>query len=85
MKADHKLIKRKISIAKGQLDGILKMIDDDNYCMEISNQILAVIALLKNANTEIISAHLAHCVKDANSEELDSKIEEIKTLLKRMN
>ena len=78
MRADHKKIQRKLSIAKGQLEGIGKMID-------VSNQILAVITLLKHANNEILSAHLAHCVHEAKEgEDLDSKMEEVSALLDRM-
>ncbi len=85
MQADHKSIKRKISIAKGQLEGIMKMIDEDSYCIDISNQLLAVISLLKNANTEIVSAHLSHCVKQAKEDDLDEKLNEIDALLKRLS
>ena len=41
MRADHDSVRRKLKIARGQLDGILQMIDDDRYCVDISNQILA--------------------------------------------
>ena len=41
MRADRDSVRRKLKIARGQLDGILQMIDDDRYCVDISNQILA--------------------------------------------
>lgn len=86
MQADHKKIQRKLAIAKGQLEGISKMIDQDEYCIDISNQILAVITLLKHANNEIIASHLAHCVHEAKEgADLEEKIKEIKALLERMS
>ena len=86
MKADHAKVKRQLSIVRGQMDGILKMVDEDAYCIDISNQILSSIAMLKNANREIISAHLDHCLKHAASEEdRDNKINEIRDLLNRMD
>lgn len=86
MKADHAKVKRQLSIVKGQMDGILKMVDEDAYCIDISNQILSSIAMLKNANREIISAHLDHCLKHAaNEEDRDNKINEIRDLLNRMD
>ena len=86
MKADHAKVKRKLSIVRGQMDGILKMVDEDAYCIDISNQILSSIAMLKNANREIISAHLDHCLKHAaNEEDRDNKINEIRDLLNRMD
>ena len=50
---DKKQIKRLLNTAKGQIDGIIKMINEDKYCIEISNQILASIAILKKANMEM--------------------------------
>jgi DNA-binding FrmR family transcriptional regulator len=86
MKADHQKVKRQLSIAKGQLDGISKMVDDDAYCIDVSNQLLATIALLKRVNNMVISAHLASCVKNAkDSEDLDAKLQEIDGILKRMS
>ncbi len=85
MKCDHCQIKRKLSIAKGQIDGISKMIDEDQYCIDISNQILSTITLLKHANNEILSSHISHCVRDAkNEEELKAKMAEVDALLERM-
>ena len=86
MKADHKKIKHQIAIVKGQLDGIVAMIDNDDYCIDISNQLLAAISGLKKANNDIITAHLEHCVRNAkDQEELDEKMAEINAILKRMS
>ena len=41
MQADKSQITRLLKTARGQIDGILKMIDDDRYCVDISNQIMA--------------------------------------------
>ena len=41
MRADHEKIRRLIYTARGQLDGILKMVEEDRYCVDISNQLLA--------------------------------------------
>lgn len=52
MRADRDSVRRKLKIARGQLDGILQMIDDDRYCVDISNQLLATQSLLKSANQQ---------------------------------
>jgi DNA-binding FrmR family transcriptional regulator len=84
MRADHELVKKQLNIAKGQLEGVSKMVDSDAYCIDVSNQLLATISLLKKINQTIISAHLKGCVKDARSEEeLDKKLTEVEYLLKR--
>ncbi|MCD8391308.1 MAG: metal-sensing transcriptional repressor [Firmicutes bacterium] len=85
MRADKDSVIRKIKIARGQLDGILKMVDDDRYCVDISNQILATQALLKKVNQEVMRAHIEGCVKEAlNSDEENPKITEALNLIERM-
>ena len=49
MKARKGDISHKLKIARGQLDGILQMVNEDRYCVDISNQILATQALLRSA------------------------------------
>lgn len=85
MKSDKKKTIRYINVAKGQLEGVIKMIEAEEYCVDISNQILAAIALLKKANDQIITNHISHCVKNATDEQLDEKMEEVAYLLKRMH
>ena len=46
MKADEKQIVRLLKTARGQIDGILKMVEDDRYCVDISNQIMATDELI---------------------------------------
>ncbi len=85
MKADKDSVKRKISIARGQLDGILKMIDDDRYCVTIADQILASSAILKKAAQEVLEAHIRSCVRDAlKTDEPNEKIEEALKVLEKM-
>lgn len=82
MLADKKTVLRLINTAKGQLEGITKMVDEDRYCMDIYNQLLATEAVIRRANKEILSAHLENCVRNAaKGEELDEKVREIIALL----
>lgn len=53
MKAKKTDVSHKLKVARGQLDGILKMVDENRYCVDISNQLLATQALLKSANQEL--------------------------------
>ncbi len=71
-----------LKTSRGQLDGIMKMIEDDRYCVDISKQILAVQALLKKANLVVIDKHIKSCVRQAFSEgHGDEKVDEIIGLL----
>lgn len=70
----------KLKTARGQLNGIIKMVEDDRYCVDISTQILSTLALLKSANIDILNNHIRNCVADAILETEDKgneKIEEI--------
>jgi DNA-binding FrmR family transcriptional regulator len=50
--------------------------------MDISHQMMATRAVLDRANREVLSAHLKHCVKTADSEqEREEKIDELVDLL----
>lgn len=78
MKADKKSVENLLKTARGQIDGILKMIEDDRYCIDISQQIMATEAILNKANKEILSAHLKNCVQKADSsEDINKKMDEI--------
>lgn len=74
-----------LEIVKGQINGIEKMLDDGVYCVDISNQMLASIALLKKANVMLLDQHLKHCVLNATSrEERETKLEEISKLISKV-
>ena len=85
MMADKKSVTRLLKTARGQLDGILKMVEDDRYCMDISHQLMATEAMLNKINKEILTAHLKHCVSHAETQEArDEKIEEMVNLLSKL-
>ena len=65
MKANREQITHKLKVARGQIDAVLRMVEEDRYCVDISNQILATQALLRGVNQQILEAHIRMCVKDA--------------------
>ena len=86
MQADKKQIERLLKTARGQLDGILGMVADDRYCVDISNQIMAAQAVLSKANKEIIRAHMKGCVKSAiESGGGEGKIDELVELIDKVS
>lgn len=42
MNTERKKALLSLKTAKGQIEGIIKMIEDDRYCIDVSNQIFAV-------------------------------------------
>lgn len=74
-----------LKTCKGQIEGIMKMIEDGRYCVDISNQIISAQALLKKANLLILKQHMNHCVKDAiKHDNGDEKIAEIMDILEKL-
>ena len=50
---------------EGQVRGLVKMVEDDRYCIDVVNQVQAVIAALKKVESEILKDHISHCVEHA--------------------
>ncbi len=74
-----------LKTARGQIDGIIKMIEDERYCIDISNQIIAAQALLKKSNSMILKQHMNHCVKEAFLNDTgEEKVDEIMKILDKL-
>ena len=88
MSADSKTVLRQLKTAKGQLEGIIKMVEENRYCIDISNQVLATRALLERTNRIILEAHIEGCILDAaatgSEEERKDKIFELSNMIKKM-
>ena len=78
---DHSRHLNRLNRAKGQIEGIEKMILDRRYCPDIMMQIKAATSALKAIEAEIFRSHLEGCVQDAfqtkNQNKVQDKIEEI--------
>lgn len=73
-----------LKTARGQIDGIIRMVQEDRYCIDVSKQMLAVSALLKKANITILKQHMNTCVTDAlKAKDGAAKIEEITLILEK--
>ncbi|MFA0816678.1 MAG: metal-sensing transcriptional repressor [Anaerofustis sp.] len=85
MQASKPQVMRLLKTAKGQIEGIMNMVEEDRYCIDVYHQILAVQSILKKANKQIMQAHMNACVKDAfeNGTE-EKKIEEILDILDKL-
>lgn len=75
--------------SKSLIETIIKMMEEDQYCINIMQQNLAVIGLLKSANQTLMESHLHHCFANAlesNQEKRKAEmIEEILTVTKLLN
>lgn len=79
----HNVSKVSIAMKKSRslMDKVMKMLEEDKYCIDVIQQNLAVIGLLRSANMALLEGHINHCVKNAakekNSKKLDSMMEEL--------
>lgn len=83
--------KTKINFKKAQthLARIQKMLEDGTYCVDIMQQNLAVIGLLKSAHQMLMEDHLHACfdsaMKSNNNQTKSRMTEEILTVTKLLN
>ncbi|OIO46838.1 MAG: hypothetical protein COS76_03715 [Candidatus Portnoybacteria bacterium CG06_land_8_20_14_3_00_39_12] len=75
--------------AQSHLGNIIQMVDNKEYCINIMQQNLAVIGLLKSAHQMLMENHLHTCFKNAmatnNERRKQEMIEEILTVTKLFN
>ena len=88
MMADRERTLRLLKTARGQMDGIIKMVEDDRYCIDISTQLMATQSLIGRINADVLKAHIEHCVAEAASsgseQERAQKIEEVERIMEKL-
>jgi CsoR family transcriptional regulator, copper-sensing transcriptional repressor len=63
MKQDQTL--KRMKIIEGHLRGVIRMVEEDAYCIDVIRQIQAVQAALNKVSTGILEDHLNSCVTTA--------------------
>ena len=86
MMADKAQVSRLLKTARGQLDALLRMVEEDRYCLDVSNQLMATQSILKKANRMVLKAHLDSCVKESAADgSLDKVLEELAVVLDKLS
>lgn len=89
MKADYSKTINRLKRIRGQVDGVIKMVEEDKYCLDISTQLMAISSAVDATNREVLSAHLRSCVSDSlvNGKKIDveEKIEEIEKVIMKLS
>lgn len=88
MVADRERITRLLKTARGQIDGILRMVEEDRYCIDVSTQLMATQSLLARINADVLKAHVEGCVRTAmetgDEQEKDAKLSEIEAVIEKL-
>ena len=73
--------RKRLARIEGQVRGLVRMVDEDRYCIDIVTQIAAVRAALKKVELELMRDHVGHCVRHAmtsgSADEQAQKIDEL--------
>jgi DNA-binding FrmR family transcriptional regulator len=76
---------KRINIIKGQLDGLQKMIEQDEYCIDLLNQSLAIQNSLRSLDSLLLERHLTTHVSHQMKHEEKKAIEELVAVFRRVN
>lgn len=63
---------------EGQVRGIQRMVEADQYCIDILTQVNSVTAALRAVGMGLLDDHVRHCVKESiETGEGEAKVEEL--------
>lgn len=66
MKTEHqRAVLNRLKTARGHLDAVVRMVEEDAYCPEVMKQLSAVQGSLERANRIVLRNHLETCVAAA--------------------
>ena len=72
MDYDKKMINR-IKRVQGQLNGVIKMMEDEKHCKDVITQLSASKSSIQRLMGVIISENLIECVREADENNEDSQ------------
>ncbi|MCR3752637.1 metal-sensitive transcriptional regulator [Lentzea californiensis] len=78
---------RRLRRIEGQVRGLQRMIDQDEYCIDVLTQISAATRALQAVSLGLLDEHLKHCVSQAMTEggtTADAKIAEASDAIARL-
>lgn len=88
MMADRDKTMRLLKTARGQIEGIMKMVEEDRYCIDISTQLMATQSLIGRINADVLKAHIGGCVQQSLAQgtqaERDAKLAEIEAIVEKL-
>ena len=88
MKADtKKKVLRRLSLIRGQINGLIKMVEAERYCVDIITQSSAVKEALSGVEDVMLENHLAthviHQIKNGKSKKATTEILKIYKLAQK--
>lgn len=79
---DHKeQVLTRLRRVEGQVRGVARMVDEDQYCIDILTQISAARAALDTVAVELLRDHARHCLPQDAEAKADELVDAIKRIL----
>lgn len=78
---------KRLRRVEGQVRGLQRMVEQDNYCIDILTQVSAATKALQSFSLELLDEHLSHCVVQAaqrGGPEADEKVREASEAIARL-
>ncbi len=75
----------RLKIAHGHLKKVIKMVEAEDYCLDITQQTQAIESSLRKVDELLLEHHLKTCVKEAivTDKNVDEKVKEVIKVFKR--
>lgn len=80
----HRILHR-LKISRGQLSRVIKMVEDQEYCIDILHQSQAIEKALKETDNLILENHLKTCVVDSLQKGKKEAISEVMNVFRKTN
>jgi len=78
MRADGATVGFRLRSAQGHLDGVIRMVEEDRYCIDVLHQLSAVQGAIERIRREVLESHLRGCVPEAVAEGgIDQVVDEL--------
>jgi len=65
---DKEALLKRLRRAEGQVAGIARMVENDDYCIDILTQVSAATKALEAVALSLLGDHLSHCVAEATAQ-----------------
>jgi DNA-binding FrmR family transcriptional regulator len=83
--ADKAKILARLRRVEGQVRGVSRMVEEDQYCLDVLTQLSAAIAGLRATGLLVLEDHIRGCVAAAGPEEREAVIAELMGAIERFN
>ena len=75
---NKKHLRDRLRRIEGQVRGLQRMVDEDQYCIDVLTQVNSAVSALRSVGMGLLDDHVRHCVRESmETGDADAKIEEL--------